>query len=112
MPCNEFESWLLDYAGLEPERRRAVDIHLAVCPECRLHFEALAEADAALSLRFPARRAPAGFETAVLGRIERQLPLRKPPLLPEILDFVGWTAVVATAAGLLYRLSPWLATGT
>lgn len=112
MPCDDFESWLQDYAELEGESRLATDAHLAVCPDCRSYLEALAEADAALSARFAARRAPVGFEQAVLRRMERQLPLRRPPYLPEILDFVGWAAVVAIAAGLLYQLGPWLQIGT
>jgi hypothetical protein len=42
----------------------------------------------------------------VRARATRELPLRRPSMLPEILDFIGWAAVLALAAVLLPRFLP------
>jgi hypothetical protein len=41
---------------------------------------------------------------AVRARIGYQIPIRRPSILPEALDFIGWAAVLALAAFLLPRL--------
>jgi hypothetical protein len=43
---------------------------------------------------------------AVRARVARELPLRRPSPLPEILDFIGWAAVLALAVVLLPRFLP------
>ena len=103
MPCAQFEDLLLDYGHLDPEQRGSIDAHVAACADCRAFLDSLAEMDAACSARFAQLGAPTAFREAVLRRIDREVPLRRPSYVPEVLDFVGWAAVVAIAVGLLYQ---------
>ena len=103
MPCAQFEDLLLDYEQLDPQQRRSIDAHVAACADCRAFLDSLADLDAACSDRFAQFRAPAGFREVVLRRIDREVPLRRPSYVPEVLYFVGWAAVVAIAVGLLYQ---------
>jgi hypothetical protein len=41
--------------------------------------------------------------------VAREARLRAPSLVPEILDFIGWAAVLALAAILFPRVLPFLA---
>jgi anti-sigma factor RsiW len=87
-PCESFEDRLLAYSELEPAARAAVDTHASVCASCREFLDALGQVDQVLAGMFE-------------GIAPRPLPLntlvRRPSALPEILDFVGWAAVVAAA---------------
>jgi predicted anti-sigma-YlaC factor YlaD len=97
MPCAEWEKLLLEYPELGPEARLPVEAHARVCPECRAFLETALELDAALRERFAGLAAPSSLAPAVLARISRQTPYRTLSPLPELLDFIGWAAVVAVA---------------
>jgi len=101
MPCAEFEDRLVDYGELSAVERACVDRHLAFCGACREFFDALEEADAALAGAFSGVRTRAGFRARVAARIEP-----RPTWIPEILDFVGWAAMLAAAVGLARTFLP------
>jgi|SRR5713101_2739724 len=108
MPCAEFEERLLDYANLRVEERLPVEAHLKACAECRAFLEALSSVDVALARGLGGLEVSPGFRRVALERAWREVPLRKPSFVPEILDFVGWAAVVAIVMDLLYRVRPLL----
>lgn len=87
MQCEEFEERLLGYDELSAAQRIAVDAHAAVCAGCREFLEAAAQVDESLAAIYSGIEPRRGLAlTAVLA---------KPSALPEVLDFVGWAAVVA-----------------
>jgi hypothetical protein len=96
MACPEFEDLVREGAGG----------HAARCEECRALLDALADVDAALEAAFAGVSAPPGMAAIVRARAFRELPLREPSALPEILDFIGWAAVLALAVVLLPRFLP------
>jgi predicted anti-sigma-YlaC factor YlaD len=96
MACPEFEDLVREGAGG----------HAARCEECRALLDALADVDAALEAAFAGVSAPPGMAAIVRARAFRELPLRGPSALPEILDFIGWAAVLALAVVLLPRFLP------
>ena len=109
MHCTEFEDRLANYGELPPAERECVDTHLQLCPECRSWFEALSEIDAALASTFEDVHAPATLAVAVRSKAVQLLPSRTPAGIspvPEILDFVGWLAVIGAASVLAYFLLP------
>jgi len=98
MACPSLEDLLRDGAGG----------HAAHCEECRALLEALANVDATLEASFAGIAAPPSLAAAVRARVARELPARTLSLVPEILDFVGWAAVLAMAAILVPRYLPYL----
>ena len=99
MACPEFEELLRDGARG----------HAAQCEECRALLEALEDVDATFEAAFAGVAAPPGLQAAVRARVAREARLRAPSLVPEILDFIGWAAVLALAAILFPRVLPFLA---
>jgi hypothetical protein len=95
MACPEFEELL----------RQGEQGHAAHCEECRALLEALADVDATFEAAFAGVAAPPGLEAAVRARVAR---LRGPSLVPEVLDFIGWAAVLALAAILFPRVLPFI----
>jgi predicted anti-sigma-YlaC factor YlaD len=96
MACPEFEDLVREGAGG----------HAARCEECRALLDALADVDAVLEAAFAGVSAPSGMAAVVRARVARKLPLRRPSPLPEVLDFIGWAAVLTLAAVLLPRFLP------
>jgi anti-sigma factor RsiW len=95
MACPEFEYRLIEYADIEGEARACVDAHLAECPGCRELLDALHVVDSELTARFAGREVSAAFAPAVRQRVERDTSARRLSFVPEVLDFVGWGAIVA-----------------
>lgn len=96
MACPEFEDLVRECAGG----------HAARCEECRALLDALSDVDAAFEAAFADVSAPPGMAAAVRARVARAFPVRAPSPLPEILDFIGWAAVLALALVLLPRFLP------
>ena len=96
MACPEFDDLVREGPGG----------HASRCEECRGLLEALADVDAAFGAAFAGVSAPPGMAAAVRARAAGELPLRRPSALPEILDLIGWAAVLALAAVLLPRFLP------
>jgi hypothetical protein len=96
MACPEFEDLVREGAGG----------HAARCERCRALLDALGDVDAAFEAAFAGVAAPPGMAAAVRARVAREFPLRRPSPLPEILDLIGWAAVLALAAVLLPRFLP------
>jgi hypothetical protein len=80
--------------------------HAAHCEECRALLEALADADATFEAAFAGITAPSGMAARALALAARTAPLRRPSVLPELLDFIGWAAVLVLAAVLIPRFLP------
>src|SRR5438132_332113 len=95
MACPEFEDRLIEYADIEGEARACVDTHLAECAGCREFLEALRVVDTQLAARFVGREVSAAFAPAVRRRVEREASAHRLSFVPEVLDFVGWGAIVA-----------------
>lgn len=104
MACPEFEDRLIEYANIEGEARACVDTHLAECAGCRQFLEALRVVDTELTARFARREVSTAFAAAVRHRVERGAAEQRLSFVPEILDFVGWGAIVA-----LFGLMAWWA---
>jgi len=80
--------------------------HAARCEECHALLEALAEVDATLDAAFAGISAPLGVAARARAIAHRQMPLRRPSVLPEVLDFIGWAAVLTLAAVLIPKFLP------
>jgi hypothetical protein len=93
MACPEFEDLLRDGAGG----------HAAHCERCRALLDAFAHVDSTFEAAFGNISAPRTLAASVRARIAHEVPLRPPSLIPEILDFIGWAAVLALAVLLLPR---------
>jgi hypothetical protein len=80
--------------------------HAVHCEQCRALLESLAEVDATLEAAFEGIAAPPGLAARARLMAARETRLRRPSVLPEVLDFIGWAAVLALAAVLLPRFLP------
>ncbi len=98
MACPEFEDLVRGGGG----------DHAAHCEECRALLDALADVDATFDAAFAGISAPPSLAAAVRARMAREFSVRRTSLLPEVLDFIGWAAVLALAAILLPRFLPLL----
>ena len=98
MACPDFEDLVRDGDGDHAEH----------CEDCRALLDALADVDATFDAAFGGISAPPSLAAAVRARVAREFPVRRPSLLPEVLDFIGWAAVLALAAVLLPRFLPLL----
>jgi hypothetical protein len=78
MACPEFENLL---SGGDEK-------HVLQCEECRALLDALAQVDSTFEAAFAGICAPAGLH-----------PHLSP--IPEVLDLIGWAAVLATVAFVL-----------
>jgi len=96
MACPEFEELV----------RQGPGGHAAQCEECAALLEALAEVDAGMESAYEAVSAPPGLAAAVRLRIAAERSRRAPSPLPEVLDFIGWAAILALLAVLTPRLVP------
>ena len=91
MACPDFEDLLRE--GGE---------HAAHCEHCRALLEAAADVDATLEGAFAGVSAPPELAASV----RRLGTAREPSVVPEVLDLIGWAAVLALAAVLLPRFLP------
>jgi len=96
MACPDFEELV----------RQGPGGHAARCEECAALLEALADVDRSLETAYAGISAPPGLAAAARLRIARESAGRGPSLLPEILDLIGWAAVLALVAVLAPRLLP------
>ena len=103
MSCPEFEDLVREGASGHAQR----------CEHCRALLEALADVDEALETAFAGVSAPPRLAASVRARLAIESPVRRPSIVPEVLDFIGWAAVLALAAvwlpHLLLRLTAVLA---
>ncbi len=106
MGCAEFQELLLEYGELSGDGRAPVDAHVGQCAGCREFLQALDAVDAQLGAQFGGRETSAGFAPAVRRRVNREAAVRRPSLVPEVLDFVGWIAIVALIGVLAWWVSP------
>jgi len=83
---------------LDPQERRALEEHLAQCPECRRELDAWRRLIADVA-RLPRRGAPAGFTDAVLGRLAEAAPAAARPVVALL-----WFRALPVAAMILVVL--------
>jgi anti-sigma factor RsiW len=100
MPCAAFEDLLSGYGELTAAERHSVDVHLAICGDCREHRETLAELDRELARLYGGLQPRATFAANAISSASEFRPPRRPSAWPEVLDFCGWAAVVAIVAAL------------
>jgi hypothetical protein len=96
MACPDFETLL----GEGPNG------HAASCEHCAALLESLAEVDATLEAAYGAISAPPSVAAAVRSRIAAQQAVRRLPILPDVLDFIGWAALLALVAVMAQRFLP------
>jgi hypothetical protein len=110
MPCAEFAELydlLIEYAELAGEARARVDAHVAQCTGCGEFLEALSAVDEGLGAEIGGRReVSVEFAAAVRTRVRREASVGRPSLIPELLDFTGWAAIVALIGLLAWWVSP------
>ena len=106
MACAEFEERLLEYADLANGERARVDAHAAQCAICREFLEALRTVDSQLTAQLARLEVSPAFAPAVRRRVLRESAAARPSLVPELLDFVGWGAIVALIGLLAWWLAP------
>jgi hypothetical protein len=98
MACPDFEELVRDGPGG----------HAAHCEECRALLDAAADVDAAFEDAFAGISAPPGLTASVRARISMEEARHRPSLVPELLDLIGWAAVLALVAALSPRFMPLL----
>jgi anti-sigma factor RsiW len=108
MPCAELADMLLEYAGLSVDERARVDDHVAGCGACRELLQALHAVDGELTAEFAGHEVSADFETAVRRRVGREAALPGPSRVPELLDSLGWIAIVALIGLIVWWAAPLL----
>lgn len=96
MECPDFEELV----------RQGPGGHAAECEACGALLEALAVVDRSLEAAYAGISAPPGLEAAVRMRIARERARRWLSPLPEVLDFIGWAAILALLAVLAPRFLP------
>jgi len=106
MACAEFEERLLEYAELANGERARVDAHLAQCSGCREFLEALRRVDSQLSAQLADLELTGTFASAVQRRVQQERFAARPSPVPELLDFVGWGAIVALLGLFAWWLAP------
>jgi anti-sigma factor RsiW len=106
MACAEFEERLLEYAELANGERARVDAHTAQCASCREFLEALATVDSQLTTQLASLVVTPAFAPAVRRRVRHEGFAARPSLVPELLDLVGWGAIVALLGLLGWWLTP------
>ena len=99
MSCPEFEVLL----------REGRSGHAAQCERCTALLDALADVDSSLEAAYAGVSAPRTLAAAARSRILEQQALRKLSLVPEILDFIGWAAILALVAVIAQRYIPLIA---
>jgi len=102
MPCDAFEARLLDYDELAASDRHAVDLHTSVCADCREYLETLTTLDMELSRLLADSTLSLDLASSALIGM-RASTKRGPTALPELLDFVGWSAVASILLVLAWR---------
>lgn len=101
-PCGTFEDRLIDYADLSPIERTEVDNHVNGCAACRGYLALLRELDATLGAEVrgvhldPQR-------VADVRKLTGGEPIARITRLPEWLDFVAASAVLAFAGGFAWQ---------
>jgi len=96
MACPDFEELV----------RQGPGGHAARCDACAALLEALADVDAALESAYGGMAAPGSLAAAVRLRIAAEQARRGPSLVPELLDLIGWSAILALVAALAPRVLP------
>ena len=89
--CPEFETRILEYDELNYTERVSLETHMATCDACRCFHAALEAVDFTLSRSIQA--------LAVA-------PPAPPSLWPLVLDFAGWTSVMAALLVLCIAVAP------
>ncbi len=82
-----------------------VRIHVLTCAECRAFTDAMAEIDAEFAAAYSAVGLPAKIRESVLRGA--MVAPRRPSFVPEVLDFVGWAAVVGFGVLLARQVVVW-----
>ena len=95
MACREFEERLLVYDELGLDGRQGVSTHLVQCEDCRTFLSALSDVDTALQAAFAHSTVSADFSKSVARKLLGQPARRRPSLIPEMLDAIGWASVIA-----------------
>lgn len=91
MTCAEMEDLILEGGSAA-----LVDAHVRQCADCRAFQESAWELNEAM---MRTRQAPARLGKAVMIAIAP-----RPTYLPEVLDFVGWAAMLAVMIGVVREL--------
>jgi anti-sigma factor RsiW len=108
MPCAEFVDMLPEYAGLSPDERARIDSHVAGCGACRELLQALQTVDAELTAEFSGYTVSTDFEAAVRRRVRREAAPPAPSRIPELLDSLGWAAIVTLIGLIVWWAAPLL----
>jgi anti-sigma factor RsiW len=106
MACAEFEERLLEYAELANGERACVDAHTARCSSCLEFLEALRTVDFQLAAQLAGLEVTPAFAPAVRRRVRHEGAAARPSLVPELLDFVGWGAIVTLVGLVAWWLMP------
>jgi len=106
MACAEFEERLLEYAELKNGERARVEAHTAYCSTCREFLEALRTVDSQLTAQLAGLEVTPAFAPAVRRRVRYEGFAARPSVVPELLDFVGWGAIVALLGLIAWWLVP------
>jgi hypothetical protein len=106
MACAAFEDMLLEYAELPGPDRAKVDTHVLGCAACREYLSTQGRLDAGLIRHYGSINVGVELQQHIRSRVTAQAQLAKPSILPEVLDFIGWAAVVASAFLLFWTMVP------
>jgi hypothetical protein len=94
--------------GFEELLRQGPGGHASHCEDCGALLGAWTDVDSRLNTAFRNVSAPPSLAAAVRMRIAQEEDIRRPTPLPEILDFIGWAAVLTLCAVLAPLFIPLL----
>ena len=80
--------------------------HAARCETCAALLDALREVDSGLETAYAGIHAPPSLAAGVRLKIAGEGPRRGLSLLPEVLDLIGWLAILGLVAVLVPQLVP------
>ncbi len=95
--CADLERLLFNHRDLSEAERARIDAHVASCADCRETLSTLSHLEDELSKACSAIDAPSDFRNSLRAHIALERTVRRPSAIPEVLDFLGWSAIVAVA---------------
>ena len=101
--CAAFEDRLIDYDELSAQDRGEIDTHVRDCPACREYLAVLRDIDVTLSAHVRRVHLDPQRLTELRQVVTATEPIGRNTRLPEWLDFVAATAVLAFAGGLAWQ---------
>jgi predicted anti-sigma-YlaC factor YlaD len=107
MTCEGWQELILDRKSLDEAQRQDLDQHLPNCIHCSTWAKALAEMDATMTEKLNAEVNPLALRRRVLYALARERRQNWMAAVPDVLDVLGWGAVVVIGMVSLLLSTNW-----